>query len=259
MANPALALTEPAPPSLLARPNVAGTERALSVAFGGLLAYYGLHHRRSATGWASTVLAGLMLERGVTGRCVAYRALGVDTAAPSAVQVRQAMQIEKPRQEVYGFFRDLANLPKFLKHVRSVEVHEGGRSHWTVQVAPAPPVEWDAVIVDDRPGERVAWRTLEGSALENAGEVRFAELPGGRGTGLFVDLAYRPRPGAISAAAGHLLKRLTEQRIREDLRRLKNVMEAGEIPSTGGQPSGEGRGEDEPGGGWRQALAGRLQ
>lgn len=249
MANPSLALTAPAPPSLLARPNVAAAERTVSVLLGGLLAYYGLRHRRSAAGWASTVAGGLMLERGVTGRCVVYRAMGIDTATPPAVHMRQAVQVMKPRHEVYSFWRDLENLPRFMKHVRRVEVREGGRSHWTVQVAPAPVLEWDARIVDDRPGERIAWRSTEDAQVENAGEVRFEDLPGGRGTGVLVEIAYRPPAGALGSAAAHVLKGITEQELREDLRRFKSLVETGEIARVAGQPSGRGRDAEEPGGG----------
>jgi uncharacterized membrane protein len=249
--NTSVALERPRT-SFFARPNVANPERAASIVVGGLLTYYGVRNRREPVGWVSSAVGGFLLERGLTGRCVAYRAMGIDTATPSPVEIHQAVQVMKPRSEVYSFWRDFANLAKFMKHVRSVEVHEGGRSHWVVQVTPGVVLEWDSVIVDDRPGERIAWRSVEEADIDNAGEVRFAELPGGRGTGLEFEIAYRPPAGPVGVAAAQLLKGITEQEIREDLRRFKNVIEAGEIPRTGGQPSGRGRSEDEPGGGWRE-------
>lgn len=253
MANASVALLPRPRYRAGSHPNVATTERVVSVAVGGLLAYYGYQHRRRPVGWVSSAFGGLLLERGATGRCVAYGALGIDTATPKPVQVRQAIQVMKPRHEVYTFWRDLTNLPRFMKHVRSVEVHEGGRSHWTVQVTGAPVLEWDAQIVDDRPGELISWRSVEHAAVDNAGEVRFVDLPHGRGTGITVELAYRPPAGPVGAAGAHLLKGITEQEIREDLRRFKNVIETGEIPRIFGQPSGEGRSSEEPGGGWRSA------
>lgn len=260
MAHPSFALTRPPRGSFLARPNVANPERAASIFVGGLLAYYGLRNRRSTAGWVSSAVGGFLLERGVTGRCLAYRAIGVDTATPAPVHLRQAIQVMKPAREVYSFWRDLANLPRFMKHVRSVEVHEGGRSHWVVELTPGQVLEWDAVIVDDRPGERIAWRSVEEAVVDHAGEVRFTELPAGRGTGLEVELAYRPPAGPLGAAAAHLLKRVNAQEVREDLRRFKNVIETGEIPRIAGQPSGLGRAAEEPGGGFsRQSrLEGRL-
>ena len=256
MANPALALPGRAPLSLFDRPNVAGAERAVSMLIGSVFAYWGLRHRHRAVGWVSTVAGGFLLERGATGRCVAYKALGVDTATPAAVEIRQAIQVARPRREVYAYWRDFTNLPRFMKHVRSVEVHEGGRSHWTVQAPPAPPLEWDAELVVDEPDERIAWRSLDDASVANAGDVRFTELPGARGTGLTLEFAYRPPQGVVGAAAAQLLKGVTEQEIREDLRRFKAMLEAGEVPRIAGQPSGRGRDEEDPvGGGRRSALA----
>ena len=250
MANASVALTRPPRAPFLARPNVANTERAASIVVGGMLAYYGLRNRRSAAGWVSSAVGGFLLERGVTGRCLAYRALGVDTATPGPVEIRQAIQVMRKAQEVYSFWRDLSNLPKFMKHVRSVDVQEGGRSHWVVQLTPGQVLEWDAVIVDDRPGERIAWRSVEDAVVDHAGEVRFVELNAGRGTGIELDLAYRPPAGPVGTTAAHLLKAAQEQEVREDLRRFKNVIEAGEIPRTAGQPTGRGRQPEEPGGGF---------
>jgi uncharacterized membrane protein len=233
------------------RPNVASTERVVSVAVGGLLAYYGYQNRRRPVGWVSSAAGALLLERGATGRCMAYGALGIDTATPKPLQIRQAMQVMKPRHEVYTFWRDFTNLARFMKHVRSIDVQDRGRSHWTVQMAPGPVLEWDAEIVEDRPGELISWHSVENSVVDNAGQVRFEDLPQGRGTGIMVELAYRPPAGPVGSAAAHLLKGTTEQEIREDLRRFKNVIETGEIPRIGGQPSGRGRDAEEPGGGWR--------
>ena len=200
-------------------------------------------------GWVSSAVGGLLLERGATGRCPAYSALGIDTATPKPARIRQALQVRSRATRCTRYWRDLTNLPKFMKHVAPIEVHEGGRSHWTVQVTPGAVLEWDAVIVEDRPGERIAWRSVEGSTVDNSGEVSFADLPGGRGTGLMVELGYRPPAGPIGGAAAQLLKSVTEQEIREDLRRFKNVIETGEMPRIAGQPSGRGRSSEEPGGG----------
>jgi uncharacterized membrane protein len=240
------------------RPNVAAAERVISVAVGGLLTYYGYQHRRRPVGWVSSAVGGLLLERGATGRCPAYGALGIDTASPKPVRIRQALQVMKPRHEVYSYWRDLTNLPKFMKHLRSIEVREGGRSHWRAEVTPGAVLEWDAVISEDRPGELISWRSVEGSAVDTAGEVRFADLSGGRGTGLLVELSYRPPAGTLGTAVARLFRGVTEQEVREDLRRFKNVIETGEIPRIAGQPSGRGRSREEPGGGDPKGVIGRV-
>jgi uncharacterized membrane protein len=219
-------------------PNVDSGERAVSVFLGGLLAYYGIRNRRSAAGWLSSALGGVMLERGFTGRCPAYGAMGIDTAQPSELHVRESMQVMRPRQEVYAFWRDFANLARFMEHVRSVDVREGGRSHWKVRVEPGPELEWDAELVLDQRGERLAWRTLPGSQIEHSGEVSFHDLPAGRGTGLHVAIGYQPPAGPLGASAAYLLRSVTAQQVREDLRRFKSVIETGETPTIEGQSSG---------------------
>ncbi len=209
MANATLTFPSPARLPSRSRPNVASSERIVSVLIGTLPAYYGLRNRRSAVGLAS-----------------------------SAVGVHEVMQVMKPRHEVYSFWRDLTNLPRFMRHVRSVEPRGGGLSHWHVHVSPGPEIEWDARIVDDERGGRISWRTTEDAEVDNAGEVRFVEMPSGRGTGVEVRVTYQPPAGPLGAAAGHLLKRLTAQQVREDLRRFKAVIEASEAPTITGQTSG---------------------
>jgi len=158
-----------------------------------------------------------------------------------AVDVHEVMQVMKPRQEVYEFWRNLTNLPRFMRHVRSVEPRGAGLSHWCVQVSPGLELEWDARVVDDARGERISWRTTEEAEVDNAGEVRFVEMSSGRGTGIEVRMTYQPPAGQLGAAAGLLLDGITAQQIREDLRRFKAVLETGEAPTIDGQPSGRTR------------------
>lgn len=159
--------------------------------------------------------------------------------ASGPAEIETSVTIGQPRAEVYAFWRNLENLPRFMKHLESVQDLGNGRSHW---VAKSPvggaPVEWDAEIVDEREGELIAWRSLPGSVVHNAGTVRFEPATGGRGTKVHVHLDLVPPGGAAGRLAASLLEPVTTQQVKEDLRRLKNLMEAGEIPTNEGQPVG---------------------
>ena len=154
-----------------------------------------------------------------------------------AIAVRRAVTINRPLPDVYGFWRRLENLPRFMAHLESVTETGDGVSHWVAK-APGGTVEWDAELVEEREGELLAWRSKPDTAIPNAGEVRFGQAPTGRGTEVHVALTYEPPAGAAGAAFAKLLGEEPDQQVREDLRRFKQVMEAGEVPTTEGQPSG---------------------
>jgi uncharacterized membrane protein len=89
--------------------------------------------------------------------------------------------------------------------------------------------EWDAEIVDDRPDERIAWRSVEGSEVSNYGAVTFRDAPGDRGTELLVELRYDPPGGAVTNALATLFREAPGQQIHDDLRAFKQMMETGEV------------------------------
>jgi uncharacterized membrane protein len=121
------------------------------------------------------------------------------------LHVIKSVTVNRPRQEVYEFWRDLERLPTFMIHLKAVTEREDRRSHWVVN-APGGLVEWDAEIIDDRAGEIISWQSLEGSDVPNGGSVRFTDAPADRGTEVHVDLhfvqastqASGPRPAVIS-------------------------------------------------------------
>jgi uncharacterized membrane protein len=143
------------------------------------------------------------------------------------LEVRKSITIARPREELYRFWRDFRNLPQFMANVESIEV-TGDRSHWTVKAPITGTVSWDAEIVEDRPGELISWRTLDG-AVRNGGTVRFATAPGDRGTEIHVHMEYSPPLGIVGAAVARISGQDAEQQTREDLRRFKQIMETGEI------------------------------
>jgi uncharacterized membrane protein len=161
-----------------------------------------------------------------------------------ATEVRRAVTINRPRSEVYGFWRQFENLPRFMTHLKSVTATGDRRSHWVAKAPVGGEVEWDAEIVDEREGELIAWRSLAGAQIPNAGEVRFADAPAGRGTEIRVTLTYDPPAGAAGAALAKVFGEEPDQQVREDLRRFKRVLETGEVATTDGQPSGRKRGDD---------------
>jgi uncharacterized membrane protein len=149
-----------------------------------------------------------------------------------------AITVKRPREEVYRFWRDLENLPTFMTHLRSVTVTNGRRSHWVARGPAGKSVEWDAEIIDDRPGELIAWRSTEDSMVRNNGFVRFSDAPGGRGTEVRVELGYHPPGGMIGVVYARLSGEHPDQQVRDDVRRFKQVMETGEVVRSDGSPEG---------------------
>jgi uncharacterized membrane protein len=238
--------------------NITQAERIVSAIGGGILAAAGLG-RRSPAGIAMALLGGDLLRRGITGHSYAYEALGIRTAPLGqgaettsvpyelGIRVDKGVTIARPRAEVYRFWRQLSNLPRFMSHVVSVTETGDGRSHWIAQAPAGRTVEWDALIHNEVDGQRIAWRTLEGSAVAHAGSVLFRDAPGGRGTEVLVELQYNPPAGALGAVVASLWGREPGQQIQQDLHRLKAILEAGEVLRIDGQPSGgaaESRGRD---------------
>lgn len=224
--------------------NVGNLERIASLAAGALLLALGAR-RRSLPGLLVAGAGGAMLARGATGRSQTYRALQLDTSRSRAearrgVRVERSVLIQRPADALYRHWRDLENLPRILSHLEQVTVSGDRRSHW---VADAPRlaggrIEWDAEITADEPGVRIAWRALPGGDIDTSGEVRFAPARGDRGTALRVVLEYRPPAGDLADRVARLTGGAAEQRIRDDLRRFKRVMETGELVTIEGQPHG---------------------
>ena len=145
-----------------------------------------------------------------------------------AVVVRHAATVNRMIEEVYAFWHNFANFPRFMAHVESVTV-AGRRSHWVAKAPAGMKVEWDAEIIEDVENERIAWRSLQGSDVQNSGTVRFARAPGARGTEVRVELMYTPPAGAIGRTIAKLFGEEPEQQIRDDLRRFKQIVETGEV------------------------------
>jgi uncharacterized membrane protein len=238
------AATADAPPE---RPevNVNDKDRALSVAAGASLALLGLKVR-GLTGLGMIGAGYMLAKRGYTGHCQVNAMLGRNTAEPAepskyfdrGIHVDVAFTVAKPREELFTFWRNFENLPKFMKHVESVTVKDDGKSRWVVRAPAGRTVEWDAEIINEEPGRLIAWRSLGGADVDNAGSVRFEDAPGDRGTEVRVVLDYIPPGGTVGKWVAMLFGEAPELTIKEDLRRFKRLMEAGEIPTIEGQSHG---------------------
>jgi uncharacterized membrane protein len=232
--------------------NVAKAERWVSGIGGGLLTIAGVR-KQSPGGIAMAVGGGLLMRRAITGHCEFYEALGVRSAPKGqgaettsvpyelGIRVDKAITIDKPRDEMYRFWRDISNLSRFMKNVESIHDLGENRSHWVVSGPAGRMLEWDAVIHNEVENELIGWRSLPGAHVDHAGSVQFKDAPGGRGTEVKVELQYNPPAGPMGALVSMLWGKEPGLQIGEDLRRLKQMLEAGEIPTTEGQPSGASR------------------
>jgi len=154
------------------------------------------------------------------------------------IHITKSIAINKPKEQLYQFWRDFQNLPRFMRHLDSVRVTGERRSHWVAKAPAGKHVEWDAEITEERNNEYIAWRSLEGADVENSGSVRFETGPKGRGSVVTVELHYKPPGGRLGATFAKLLGEEPGQQVNEDLRRFKQLIESGEIPTTEGQPAG---------------------
>lgn len=218
--------------------NVGKPERWASMLGGAVIMVDGLR-RANIQGGLEAVVGTLLILRGATGHCKMYQSLNVNTAhangsadaldTAQTVEVKKIVTIQRTPDELYEFWRKLDNLPRFMQHLESVEILDNQRSHWKAKAPAGAHVEWDAEITEDIPGELLAWRSLEGSDIANAGTVRFRLAPGGRGTEVEAYLKYAPPAGIVGSKLAKLFGEEPERQIREDLRRFKQLMEVGEI------------------------------
>ncbi|MBW3644960.1 MAG: SRPBCC family protein, partial [Actinobacteria bacterium] len=160
------------------------------------------------------------------------------TTGGGAVRAQSAITVNRPPDEVYRFWRDVENLPRFMAHLESVHGQGDVRSHWVARAPAGATVEWDAEVVEDVPGSLVAWRSLDGAEVPNSGTVRLAPAPGGGATEVRVDLEYQAPLGAAGAAAARLFGEDPIQQIKDDLRRFKQVVETGDVVRSDGSPDG---------------------
>jgi uncharacterized membrane protein len=223
--------------------NVQPWERALSIGAGAALLYAAVRQPRLRR-WTAPAGAGL-IARGVSGFCPVNYATGRtlprdDTkralGGARGIHVHERVTIERPVHEVYRHWRDFSNLAAFMHHVERVDVIDQRRSHWVVRGPAGRTVEWDAEIINEIEPELIGWRSLPGADVASAGSVQFRQTPRGA-TEVRVRLQYQPPAGKVGSWLAALFGREPSQQIHDDLHRLKQILETGDTPPLGGQPS----------------------
>jgi uncharacterized membrane protein len=219
--------------------NVGSSERIFSILGGAVLGLYGLARIR-LSGVVLAALGGALIYRGVTGHCGAYESLGIDRAATltgetrgnRGVKVERDVLVNASADTLYQLWRDLEHLPRFMSHLERVERLDDRRSRWTLKTPPGvPAIQWEAEVINDRPGETIAWQSI-GGTVDHAGAVRFERQPDGRPTRVRVELQYEPPGGEVGHTLAALFGRDAGSQIDHDLREFKRAVEAGELTAS---------------------------
>ncbi|HEY9834039.1 MAG TPA: SRPBCC family protein [Stenomitos sp.] len=214
--------------------SVTDAERWATLIGGGAMVLFGLK-QGSLRGALTALAGGGLLYRGVTAQTGIQDAIGMN----QSIKVEKTVTISnKSPEELYQFWRNFENLPYFMKHLKHVSVINNTRSHWIASAPMGGSVEWDAEIINDQENRLIAWASVEGADIDNSGFVRFQRAPQGRGTEVKVVIEYNPPGGGVGDAIAKLFGEQPQQQIGDELRRFKMLMEAGEMATTEGQPSG---------------------
>ena len=232
--------------------NVGSVERVASTLAGAALVVYGLR-QGGLGGVVMSLLGGGMVFRGTTGHCHVHDAIGVDTRRQlqgsrrspfsrgsfltGKVHVTRSLTINKSADELYRFWRNFENLPRFMRHLESVTTDGDKRSHWKAKAPLGQTVEWDAELTSDIENHRIGWKSLEGATIPNSGVIVFRPTAD-RGTKVIVAMTYEAPAGKLGEWIAWALGEEPSIQIADDLRRFKMLMETGEIITTEGQPSG---------------------
>jgi len=210
--------------------NVGQTERMVSVGLGAFLLSSGLGNLTShpIKGLLRTLVGGALLYRGVSGHCPVYASMGKTKGVShtQAINIRTGLIVNKPKDEVYAFWRKLENLPLFMKHLASVTEIDQKHSHWEADVpGGVGRIKWNAEIVKEEDGQMIGWQSIPNSTINNAGKVTFKEALGGQGTELEVVISYHPPAGELGAGIAKSLNPVLEKMIRQDIMNFKDYIE----------------------------------
>jgi len=208
--------------------NLTWTERYLSVAAGVQLGFSGIKRifRHPFASLVKLGASGYLLNRGITGHCELYSQMGKITTDPVNIKIKSSFKVNKPRTEVYNFWRKLDNLPLFMTHLERVDVIDSKRSHWVMKVPTGvTTLRWDAEIVHDTPNELIGWSSLPNSIIDNAGKVRFRDSEDGQGTVVDIVIAYQPPVGGVGASVAHILNPVFKNMVDADVQNFKQYMD----------------------------------
>lgn len=220
--------------------NVNMPERILSILAGAVITYKGIKQITShpVIALQEAMVGGILLYRGATGVCPIYSRLGKDSTDTQAISISERFIVNKPREEVYAFWRNFENLPRFMKHLASVEEQGNNRSQWKANL-PGEIVKltWNAEITREEENRYIGWQSIEGSMVDNAGKVEFNDAINGSGTELSVEISYFPPAGSLGQGIAKLLNNVFEDKIREDVTNFKHYVEGEEYKTYVTSPS----------------------
>jgi uncharacterized membrane protein len=219
--------------------NLGPKERLASILAGGTLTAAGLMRRGPSRALLLGAGAGFLF-RGVTGHCPVYHQLGIDhldqrqrdgVPGNRGLKIEYAVEVQCPAPELYQFWRNIEQLPRILRHVESVEPLDAWHSHWVARGPLGPPLEWDAEIINEHENELIAWQSVHGADLQNAGSVRFEPLSD-TVTYVKVCLELQPVGGTAALALARLFGTDPQRELEEDLERFKDFAERELTPSS---------------------------
>lgn len=219
---PASTMTEPAENPMTP------TGRALVGAAGGLLAWWGVN-QGGARGASSALLGGLLMARAATNVEPTRLVVGRQPAV-----VHRTLEILAPVDEVFAYWSNFRNFPRFMQHLREVREIEGGISHWVAEGPAGVPVSWEAEVTALQPHRRIAWRSLPGSTVQNLGEVRFESIDE-ISSRIHVRMTYNPPAGALGHVVATLFGADPARQLTDDLMRFKRLLEDGSVEAHGQQ------------------------
>ncbi len=218
-----------------ARTNLGKNERILSVLGGATLGVLALR-RKGVPGALLGAAGAALVQRGVTGHCQVYHALGVDRSDPSAPSGAPAeagfrgtarTAINRNAQELYDYWRDFTTAPRFRDTITQVEILDESTSRWTAAGPMGRTFQWTSRLVEDRPGEFIAWESIPPSDLPNRGSVRFTPFGRGTQTEVHYTVEIDPPGGVVGQALLSLFHRAPQAMLENDLRNFRERMEAG--------------------------------
>jgi len=220
------------PPSGVTQ-NLAWGERLVSLSLGTKITAAGIAglFRHPVRGLVEAAAGGYLLFRGITGVCPVYKSIGI-SKTPANLHITHVITVNKPKQEVYQFWRKLENLPLFMKHLASVVEKGSKNSYWVARIpGNLAKLGWEAQIIRDEPGKLISWKSLKGSTVDNEGHVSFSDSPDGNGTIINVVIAYKPPVGGTGEGLAKLFTPVFEKMIRNDIENFKTYIESGELPA----------------------------
>jgi len=212
--------------------NVGMGERSISAAVGiklGLSGFLNLF-RKPFSSILKIGAGGYLLSRGLTGHCDIYQKAGKVNNKPIDISIRTSVEVNRPKYDVYEFWRKLDNLPLFMNHLNSVELFNDGSSKWTLKIpVNFPTLSWRAAIIHDEPGEIIEWRSVEGSVINNRGRIRFIGTPDPDVTLIHISISYHPPAGIIGTGIARIFNPVFKKMVEDDIKSFKQFMEIGNV------------------------------